>query len=818
MSDEKKPFQVMYDYSDVPTLKRFALSNARIRCALGPFGSGKSSACVVEIIRRAHMQKPGPDGIRRSRWAVIRNCYDDQTEILTEKRGWQLFKDLFSDDKVASLVNDKELVFVLPTMHYSAPYKGEMIGYKNRSLNFLVTPDHHLYASMINGRTKEMYGYKLYKASDIYGMTHYKFKKNAEEYNGGTSEYSEKMFEFFGFWFAEGYVSKIPRKDTIGYHWRFVVTQKENEEYVSNLLDDCGFTYGKNKNGVSFNYSIHITKREKDLIEKLLPCGKARTKVIPDWIKQAPKKHLKSFLYGFEQGDGHTREHKNDSTRLYTASEIMANDLQEIILRSGGSASLNKRIENEHSGSFKGQGFSFTLTVHQPNQYEPQTQKKCDWYKQDYDGMVYCVEVPSHVVFVRKDQVIQALGQTYTQLKDTTIRTFMDWFPPKIFGEYRVTDHTYLITQFPGIHLEVMFRALDRPDQVSNLLSLEVTGAWFNEVREIAWTIIEAMDARIGRYPSGRDGGASWYGMIMDTNPPDEDSKLYKIFERVRPEGWQIFKQPSGLSVHAENTKHLPKNYYVNLAKGKDPMYVRIYIHGQYGYLMKGKPVYEGFKDSVHVAPYPLEPIKGVPLIIGFDFGLQPCCAIGQITPTGQLQIIDELVSDGMGIKQFCLNQLNPLLRLKYFGMKVMGYGDPSGVSRAQTDEQTCFEVLHSKDIGLVDVEEAYTNAITARVGSVEHFLNSMAFGEPLFILSPTCKFIRRAMNGGYHYEKDPKSTGEDYKLQPVKNFDSHIADALQYLCLYVVSDTDRAGKRKKLLDQLFKQNQHRAGSQLSGY
>jgi len=35
--------------------------------------SGKSSACVMELIRRASLQEPGPDGIRRSRWAVVRN-------------------------------------------------------------------------------------------------------------------------------------------------------------------------------------------------------------------------------------------------------------------------------------------------------------------------------------------------------------------------------------------------------------------------------------------------------------------------------------------------------------------------------------------------------------------------------------------------------------------------------------------------------------------------------------------------------------------------------------------------------------------------
>ena len=103
-----------------------------------------------------------------------------------------------------------------------------MMGYKNRTIDFLVTPEHKQYASMINGRTKVMYGYKLHKTSDIYGMTHYRFKINADEYGSGETIFSKKMFEFFGFWFAEGYVGKYPRKDTNGFHWRFTVTQKEN--------------------------------------------------------------------------------------------------------------------------------------------------------------------------------------------------------------------------------------------------------------------------------------------------------------------------------------------------------------------------------------------------------------------------------------------------------------------------------------------------------------------------------------------------------------------------------------------------------------
>ena len=406
---------------------------------------------------------------------------------------------------------------------------------------------------------------------------------------------------------------------------------------------------------------------------------------------------------------------------------------------------------------------------------------------------------------------------TYLQLKDTTIRSFFDWFPPKIFGEYKVTDHNYYITKFPGVQLEICFRALDREDQVSNLLSFEFTSAYFNEARQIPWSIIDAMDGRIGRYPSKRDIGEFWHGITMDTNPPDEDSTLYKKAEKIRPDNFRIFKQPSGLSVHAENTKHLPARYYQNLAKGKDEMYIRIYIHGQYGYLVSGKPVFLSFRDNVHVAPHVLEPMKGVDVLIGLDFGLQPACVIGQLTPTGQLRILDELVSDGMGIRQFCQNQLLPLLRQKYFGMNVMGFGDPSGTSRAPTDESTCFDILHGSDVGLSNVVDAPTNAILPRVGAVEFFLNKMYAGEPGFVLSPNCHFIRKAMNGAYHYDKDPKGSGDEYKPMPVKNFASHVSDALEYLCLYVTEKTAYDKQRLSFLAQM-KRKDYRPASEIAGY
>lgn len=407
---------------------------------------------------------------------------------------------------------------------------------------------------------------------------------------------------------------------------------------------------------------------------------------------------------------------------------------------------------------------------------------------------------------------------SYPQLKDTTIRTFHDWYPPKYFGEYRVSDHNYIITAFPGVHIEILFRALDRPDQIANLLSLEITGAWLNEAREIPKSIFTAIDGRIGRYPSSRDGGCTWMGIFMDTNPPDEDSWWFDLFEKKRPPNAMVFKQPSGLSVHAENTKHLPKNYYKNLAIGKDPMYVRVYIHGQYGYMIDGTPVFGSFRDNVHVADHVLVPVKGIDLLVGMDFALQPTVVLGQVHPRGQLTILDEILSDGMGLKQFCKNRFLPLLRTKYYGYKVMGYGDPSGTARAPTDESTCFDILHSPEIGLNYIIPAPTNALIPRIGAVETFLNKMVDGEPGFVLSPNCTVLRKAMNGAYKYDVIPKQEGQfKDKPSPIKNDFSHVADALQELCMYVDEKKEYDIKFQALMAQI-KKPPHRVSDMMAGY
>lgn len=363
---------------------------------------------------------------------------------------------------------------------------------------------------------------------------------------------------------------------------------------------------------------------------------------------------------------------------------------------------------------------------------------------------------------------------TYQQLRDTTIKTFHHWLPPHVFGHWHKTDHDYRITAFDGLDIEVLFRALDRPDHVGNLLSLELTGGWVNEAREVPETIIKALQGRVGRFPAKIDGGATWFGIIMDTNPPDSDSWWYKLFEERCPSNAAVFKQPSGLSVDAENIGNLPARYYENLLESYDAETAKVYVHGEYGYVTDGKPIYPEYNDSLHVSDK-VRAIPNIELQRGWDFGLTPACIISQMTPKGQWIVLDEIIADDMGIERFA-DQVLMHCHQNYPKAKWVDTGDPAGMQRAQTDEKTCFQILRVKGIDIEPGEQT----LAIRLESVKKPLGCLVGGQPAFLMHPRCKILRKGFQGGYQFRR-LKVSGERYTDVPDKNKYSHPHDGAQY-------------------------------------
>ncbi len=387
---------------------------------------------------------------------------------------------------------------------------------------------------------------------------------------------------------------------------------------------------------------------------------------------------------------------------------------------------------------------------------------------------------------VRRSRAIW-VRNTREQLRDTSIPDVLRWYPDGQAGSYLKSEYKFIL-RFDDVECEVLFRGLDDSDDVRRLLSLQASFGILDEFREINPDIFNALQGRLGRYPSKLDNtvgcvtddgksNAHIWGM---TNPPDMDT-FWEQYLSEPPANAEVFFQPSGLSQEADWIEFLPDGYYENLAEGKSEDWVDVYINAKFGKSLSGQPVFRAFDRDIHVADGPLNHIKMSthPLIIGMDFGLTPACTINQVDPMGRFLTFADLVSEGMGTLRFCREKLKPLLANRFPGMPVLIIGDPAGQQRAQTDERSVFDILRQEGFRVI---AAKTNSIVARINSVDKLLTHMVDGKPAMLIDPSARHLINALRGGYRYKVKSNGQVDD---KPEKNEYSHVADAHQYACLH---------------------------------
>lgn len=389
--------------------------------------------------------------------------------------------------------------------------------------------------------------------------------------------------------------------------------------------------------------------------------------------------------------------------------------------------------------------------------------------------------------------------RTKPQLEQTTMKTWFSLFPQALKGAHQwiSTKQTQIWRYTPPgdkhpLEAEFLFRALDDDKDIANLLSLEVTGFWFNELAQIDSNVVAHAATRTGRYPSAAQGGCTWNGWISDTNPWSSVSEYHRMFVIDRREGYAFFHQPGGLAPDAENIENLPggRDYYLRALQGYKPHDAAMYVHSQYGVSRDGKPVYESYNDNVNCAPFELLTAKArdgkayTPVLVGFDnTGRNPAALVAQKTDAGQWRVRYEFCGEGIGLKAHA-----HAFRL-FLAEKVPNYRieritcDPAGQAKG-ADDLDMRMVIQQEFPGVV-VVNARTNDIATRIEAVEGPLRRNVNGAPALLVHPDCKILREACISKYRYRRikvagDERYTEEPEKITPFAD----AADALQYLML----------------------------------
>lgn len=414
----------------------------------------------------------------------------------------------------------------------------------------------------------------------------------------------------------------------------------------------------------------------------------------------------------------------------------------------------------------------------------------------DYDG-------------VRRSRWI-VTRDTYKELRETTIKTWLEWFPESEWGPMIRSEPAlhHLKRPHPSddgsfVDCEVIFVAIPHADVAEQILaSYEFTGFFRNEAQFVEKAVVDELLSRCGRYPSMKGGpGATWFGGFLDLNapleghwipymrgdmplPPDWTDEQKDRFRK--PDNWTFYLQPPGLlerkvggkivyepNPAAENQRHLRQGY-MEQAVGKPKEWIDRRILNKVGIYLEGKAVYPTFSEADHVAPKENQPIEGLPIIVGLDFGRDPAACFGQCV-NGQWRIFSELIGDNESAQLFAPRVKRHLAQF-YGGFAVEFWGDPRGGDRTQSVETTAYDIFAG--LGMRVMPATTDNNPEMRRSAVGSVLDRRAGMQ----INPSCLMLKTGFAGGYHYPKI-KGTGM-FAERPRKNRYSHIVEAAENMIL----------------------------------
>ncbi len=362
------------------------------------------------------------------------SCYDTETEVLTNN-GWKKISSVGHSDEICTLdINTNRIELQKPIKLFKYSYKGKMYRLKTKRIDLLVTPNHKLLCSPCDFRKNPSFSLKeaefLFNKSkrfkkdgiwigdnpEYFVIPAVKIKHGSRFYSGFRNKGEKKCpikpwLRFFGFWLAEGWATESKNGDY------GIYLANSNPEIISEMkkiLESFDYTVYQYKN----RSMDTIRVRDYQLFSYLKQFGKASEKFIPSDIKSLSKEFLEILFEFYIKGDGHRYGRNGKGLSATTISKRLRDDLQEIALKIGISAYYklhNKKgtpitsLPKAKLKGYKQSEDSWVIYFIRNNIHTvlPSTIKKYNYIESwvDYDGFVYCVEVPNHVIYIRRNGI-----------------------------------------------------------------------------------------------------------------------------------------------------------------------------------------------------------------------------------------------------------------------------------------------------------------------------------------------------------------------------------------------------------------------------
>lgn len=318
-------------------------------------------------------------------------CYDSDTEVLTSE-GWKYWPDITGKELLATRRPDGGLEYHKPLSLISAPYSGRMFRVEARGVDLLVTDNHNMLVcptTTVSGRRKE--NFELIKASDLGHVSH-AYVKTAL-WDSPSNGIPEAMMELLGFAIGDGFLhGKL----------KFHLRKSRKITYLSGICSRLGLKMEPLSSDI---YAVKLPDEVRNLFSSIY--DEERRKVIPqELFLTSSKSQLEALLCGLMQSDG-TFGLTGDS--YDTTSPKLVGQIQQLCLHVGLAANVCYTYEKDQRQSSFGDKPLTRLSIIS-RELTPEVNKfsgsvgKSFWVD-DWEGMVYCAEVPNNTLYVRRNGI-----------------------------------------------------------------------------------------------------------------------------------------------------------------------------------------------------------------------------------------------------------------------------------------------------------------------------------------------------------------------------------------------------------------------------
>lgn len=327
------------------------------------------------------------------------SCHDDKTEVLTET-GWTPWPDYDWKTPIGTMnpVTGR-LEFQAPVQRHVYDHDGPLYYYDGR-LDFALTGDHKMYAGR-NGKFSKIPISEMPRYSDIPHGTYGWAGLDLEKLGVGQRVYGgDDFLALVALVISDGYV---PTRDSENRNLvTFCCFREERVRAVREFAARLGIKEQESRPGVwnirDFELAEWFRQNAYD--------GKghdASHKRVPMIVKCASQRQIDHFLAAF--GDQHTQSY--GGRRFYSCSELMMDDLQELLLRTGKRGTIEIYPPRTHPRN-NAQGKAIVGKYPEMMLTERKRDSLCiekeNIHVDHYKGKVYCAGVANGLLVTRRNK------------------------------------------------------------------------------------------------------------------------------------------------------------------------------------------------------------------------------------------------------------------------------------------------------------------------------------------------------------------------------------------------------------------------------